>query len=839
MGVYYTDKGTFSYLGAAAKAGATKSVSKEQSRKITENYYSSQSKTSSSGGGSGTSIILGGVSTPYGPQSVPSPQTPLITQSTPTNQAEVQAQLATFKAQSRPGFTTISQGGRLVNVPESPQYQYDPVSTPADAQIGRSGVSIGTPFNELSPERQQEIKDSLRDESGFVDEIALQRSRYVERDGVPSIESRQSFQSFPLNEAARREQARLSQPTSIVPDLPDIDPKPSALSWAVTPQQLIQSSTPFQQRLVTVGTFAEEKIFSPALDFLSKGFSVGVPKGYKEPSGVTATRRVFLDVGTFVIPGISQVRQASYGVSVGSRVLGGQLVSPLEIVTAGYFGKRGLNFLRGKAIARAVSVATRGVAVQRVESFTLNIGKKFIAGGEQVTRAASRQTFIAGSTKVSTAGETLFKGTATVVTTGRVTPRILGVPLRTREFIVVQSSKVGGAGNGIYRGSVGRLGFFEQYGLTATGKVTSTYAVVNKPFTRLGNLRNVFKANKQLTKNVQVSEKNLEFTIPPFAKDFYIRYSKTLGGTLSPREAGVVLNIPKAVKTIGFKGRGSQSSTSFFKSLYQTTVQVPKVLSKPFTTSISKVSSEFTKVTPEIKTISGLPVGGSLYAGNGLYKQTGFTSVRTNLINPSMSSVQIKQTSFVLPKVSIAVIPALRERTQGRTTQIPRVTELTVLDTRQETRQIPRTTTIQQQRLFLRQSQFLRQTFKFPRATTIKTSIRIKPPKIIPFKFSKLRGKKDDDKSLFPVLVRRKGQFQTIGYGRTIGEAVNIGREVTGKTLARSFTIGGVSPSKVFGFKTKQEKAGTVFIQPAKTSLSSKGEKIEIKMFRQLKGGRR
>jgi len=810
MGVYYTDKGTFSSLGAAAKAGATKSVSKEQSRKITENYYSSQSKTSSSGGGSGTSIILGGVSTPYGPQSVPSPQTPLITQSktsssgggsgtsiilggvstpygpqsvpspqtplitqsTPTNQAEVQAQLATFKAQSRPGFTTISQGGRLVNVPESPQYQYDPVSTPADAQIGRSGVSIGTPFNELSPERQQEIKDSLRDESGFVDEIALQRSRYVERDGVPSIESRQSFQSFPLNEAARREQARLSQPTSIVPDLPDVSGGNS-----IVPALNLSS--------VDTGGFflSQEEIQRDNLTVREKDFFKDLI--VKDKSG-----------GPLVFPTISRI----------------------FLRTAGYVTyKTGLNeAVKGTFLATPI----RASSAERFQAEILAFGffSPLTLTTTQIQSAFQRTNvaFISSSQKV---------GGSNLIQTD--------VIYKTSRAGVSETGVARGLTKSLFRGSETELAVSRVAGATLKKGVNFPNPNV---FTKLKNL--------YTTTDVSVARRIGERGFIQFSVSNVAKGTSRSGVNVGSVAGGITKG--KLTQIAGVtKGSGGDVLFGGFNYLKSSSIPSGSSVGQGLIISRTSLTSTQSAITKEIAkrvfspTARITPV--IVPAISNMFKPS-IKTVSTTSKTPSPVSLLKTETKvFQLPKVtttqatSTKIVGGTSQGSRSSTSQVSSFQQ--ALKQESITRQLPKTTQVVQQinltKQLTRQLTVQRQKFSFK---TPVPKIRIKPPKIIPFKFSKLRGKSEEKEKGLPIYIRRFGLWKNVGLAGSIGEAVNVGKNITGKTLARSFAIGGPSVSKVSGYKTKQEKIGNVFIQPAKTSLSSGGEKSEIKMFRFLKG---
>ena len=95
-------------------------------------------------------------------------------------------------------------------------------------------------------------------------------------------------------------------------------------------------------------------------------------------------------------------------------------------------------------------------------------------------------------------------------------------------------------------------------------------------------------------------------------------------------------------------------------------------------------------------------------------------------------------------------------------------------------------------------------------------------------------------KGSFAVFGRRFGKFRLVGYGKTEGEAVEIGKDFASQTLGATFKIPGAKTEVLPGYKTKySKKEGKVFIQLPKYRLSTGSEKKEIKMFKALKGGRK
>ncbi len=93
----------------------------------------------------------------------------------------------------------------------------------------------------------------------------------------------------------------------------------------------------------------------------------------------------------------------------------------------------------------------------------------------------------------------------------------------------------------------------------------------------------------------------------------------------------------------------------------------------------------------------------------------------------------------------------------------------------------------------------------------------------------------------FPVFVRRRGEFKIAGFGRTPRQAVGIGKDIVGKTLAATFKVPSFKGGLVKGFRKKKEKGIFVFIEPRKQRLSTRSETGEIQKFlkQSMKGGGR
>lgn len=115
-----------------------------------------------------------------------------------------------------------------------------------------------------------------------------------------------------------------------------------------------------------------------------------------------------------------------------------------------------------------------------------------------------------------------------------------------------------------------------------------------------------------------------------------------------------------------------------------------------------------------------------------------------------------------------------------------------------------------------------------PPVTPSQPKVAFKLPKVLE---TKKQGK-------FPAYLRRFGTFRIIGYGSTPRQAVRIGKQAASYTLGATFKVPSFKGKKVAGFRTKQTKEGTLFIEPKRKRLKKKGrsrEVTEIQYWRNLK----
>ena len=90
----------------------------------------------------------------------------------------------------------------------------------------------------------------------------------------------------------------------------------------------------------------------------------------------------------------------------------------------------------------------------------------------------------------------------------------------------------------------------------------------------------------------------------------------------------------------------------------------------------------------------------------------------------------------------------------------------------------------------------------------------------------------------FNVFGRRFGKFKPIGIATSTEKALKIGTNFAGKTLGATFKITGKGlklPKIIPGYRIKQTKQGTLFIEQRRYRLNTPTEKREIKSYKRRK----
>ncbi len=231
--------------------------------------------------------------------------------------------------------------------------------------------------------------------------------------------------------------------------------------------------------------------------------------------------------------------------------------------------------------------------------------------------------------------------------------------------------------------------------------------------------------------------------------------------------------------------------------------------------------------------VGGLGKQASAFAGTGLFEVSESAVISRTL--PRVTPLSIaREIPLEITREISKLIPRQIPKEIAR--QIPRLTPKEI------PKLIPKQVTRQTTRLIPR---LLPRTV--PRTTTsFPPLIRITLPKSArssPRLFGRRRGKKKKEEPGFRVLIRRRGKERVVGTDLPKGAAISIGKDITQKTLARTFRLEATGkralskglkqasiPSSVFRRpkgKTKLTKPLT-FIERSKFALSTPSEISEI-----------
>lgn len=208
-----------------------------------------------------------------------------------------------------------------------------------------------------------------------------------------------------------------------------------------------------------------------------------------------------------------------------------------------------------------------------------------------------------------------------------------------------------------------------------------------------------------------------------------------------------------------------------------------------------------------------------------------------------------KQETITKKDYSTLQINNVLQENKQDTTSYNKIISSSSNRSRSQTRQAVKQdiSSISSQKLNQKQLQGLKQQSLLKQVMQQKQSARPGIPKFKPevkeFRMSTLKLPKSKPMSsrgqIFGVQVRRYGKFKSIGTTEDLNRAIGAGVSKTRTTLGRTYKITG---GNLKGLKTPKgyyskltKKGETVFIQKAKTSLSSTGEKREIKKARRKK----
>lgn len=317
----------------------------------------------------------------------------------------------------------------------------------------------------------------------------------------------------------------------------------------------------------------------------------------------------------------------------------------------------------------------------------------------------------------------------------------------------------------------------------------------------------------------------------------------TVGKTDTGRTAiaGFIKNIPKApkvlepsvfFKVIKSKGTGASSIGIDRLSALQTQKLSTEFLQSANIQQTQKIIQAVVQHQPAVVQTS--------------FVQTAISPITTQTIR-SVSAPQLKLLTKDLSSPRVIQTPTQSPFSESRFSNIQKVGQQEISKSRSETSQVQKSIQTQQprqqpiqiqrtsqnliQRLRVAQIQTQIQTGRIAIRTPTVPRTPIRTPPIIPFFFPRTRPSTRTP-ARFPVELRRGGVFRIIGFGRTRQQAIGIGRTAAATTLGATFRVPTGRATKLFGFRTKQTKKGTEFIEMKKFRLSTKPELKEIQLAR-------
>jgi hypothetical protein len=302
-----------------------------------------------------------------------------------------------------------------------------------------------------------------------------------------------------------------------------------------------------------------------------------------------------------------------------------------------------------------------------------------------------------------------------------------------------------------------------------------------------------------------------------------------LGGVKSSRDTsrllGKIRELPSE-KDI-FKVTGSLGKPSV--TTKQISAPAEQSLQKIVGAGISGETSKISSLTPKLS--SGITT-----PGIGIIKTK-------QISTPTTVSKIITKENLASPKIEKSLLQTGRLSQGARTKQDTKLKTSQITKERLKTNQRLKSQVTQvetqRQRLSVLQKSGMQQKAR----QQLKTPSILSPPVIpkeptVP-KIPKQKTPKESFStgSLFGVSVRRKGKFKSIAKGLTLKQATEVGREKVAGTLAATFRIegNGKDIGTPTGFRRKETKEGTLFIERRGLRLSRKGETQEILSARRSK----
>jgi hypothetical protein len=315
------------------------------------------------------------------------------------------------------------------------------------------------------------------------------------------------------------------------------------------------------------------------------------------------------------------------------------------------------------------------------------------------------------------------------------------------------------------------------------------------------------------------------------------------------KSVGVSFQKGKLIGQVGI----TQTSTNQI-AVSQGVLKVARTSSKEFFVNPSGLSGNLQQITSSITTTTPSKVIALQSVKNAIGSAVQFPAKTITNIIPitSISAMQTPKTitsqsnqtvtQSILPKTTTTTkqsfIPKVNtiqnegNKTIGRTKNIP--TQMTNQDSIQKviqkTNQITNTRQVNKTLLATRTIQTQRNIF---RGGSFKIPLRNPTPKgfVLPFKLPSFKQKIPSGN--LRLEVKQKGKWVTRGISPNLNKLTNLGKDITGKTINRSFRIKGVTASIPQGYRYSRKKGQKdVFVELSKTSISQRAEREALRKFK-------
>lgn len=479
-----------------------------------------------------------------------------------------------------------------------------------------------------------------------------------------------------------------------------------------------------------------------------------------------------------------------------------------------------------------------------------------------ITPSSAALAAIAKPTKVVFTGVTQQVVGRKVITDAAFKIKYPTLFAKTEKGVITTITNIGRSGKTFGSQAVGRVGF------TKLNFPTGTISVgVKKRFLGVSGGKAFIGDKTTVTISTgKIASRIKEFTYGPIKMSVQRKFA--LSKSKPFFDIGITKRGETAIGTIGktFVGTPTGKAIPISPRTGIETVGLIKETGKPLTLITDVKGAALLSRMPSIKTALTL----SPLRQIGLQQTQAFTRAFSLTISPTPTTIpfvsgagisSIEATKLISPRETTRTFtgtyspiresfiqtstffplqkqPTLQTTTTGiRQTTVQKQMFSPITIQRPVQIQPTRQTTRIQQRFFYIQRQVPRISPVIRTKLIPRTPTKLMPP-FAPFKFKTAKPTKQE-KELFPVLVRRRGEFKIVGYGKTPMEAMDIGKEIVSKTLARTFKVPGTSAKQLPGYKTKVTPRGVKFIEPSKRALGTPTELKEIQMYKGLKGGKK